>query len=322
MLRLVLLGLISSVHAGQNPPAGALVVGNGGQYRTIQSAVDSAGPGKTIFVQPGTYNEQVFVQKKDITIMGASSSPESYGGNRVTLTYGLGADKAGNNDKSGTLRVHGDGFRLYNVNVVNSRGKGIQALALSAYGDQMGIYGSSFSGFQDTILSEKGHHIFVKTRIIGATDFIFGMHALAWFEHCDIKVLPAQKGFITGRPINSMGNTKTECCTASGRDSPSNPSWYVINKSDIHGDGVTAGAYYLGRPWRDYARVTFQNSKLGAVINKDGWSKWNQVCSHHFAAITSCLTWFRGTTVSLVPPLASSTTLAQARPPRERSDAY
>lgn len=38
---------------------------------------------------------------------------------------------------------------------------------------------------------------------------------------------------------------------------------------------MTDGAYYLGRPWREYARVVFQNSALSAVINDEGWRIWN-----------------------------------------------
>lgn len=38
---------------------------------------------------------------------------------------------------------------------------------------------------------------------------------------------------------------------------------------------MSAGAYYLGRPWRPYARVVFQNTALSAVINGEGWRIWN-----------------------------------------------
>lgn len=64
---------------------------------------------------------------------------------------------------------------------------------------------------------------------------------------------------------------------ANGRDSDSNPSYYVINNSRVQaapGQSVTRGAYYLGRPWRNYSRVVFQNSQLGAVINQAGWRVW------------------------------------------------
>ena len=38
---------------------------------------------------------------------------------------------------------------------------------------------------------------------------------------------------------------------------------------------VPAGAFYLGRPWREYARVVFQASSLSSVINTAGWHIWN-----------------------------------------------
>jgi pectinesterase len=199
-LSTALLALISTASAGANPPAGALVVGQGGQYKTVQQAVNAAKPGQTIFIKSGTYREQVWVKKDKpkITIIGQSSSDASYKGNTVTITGNLAQDnpKGSNNDQTGVLRAHGDNFRLYNVNLVNTRGKGSQALALSAYGNKQGYYGCQFKGYQDTILSQEGHHLFVNSLIEGATDFIFGQKAQSWFENVDIKV--TAPGFITG----------------------------------------------------------------------------------------------------------------------------
>lgn len=65
--------------------------------------------------------------------------------------------------------------------------------------------------------------------------------------------------------------------TANGRDSSSNPSYYVIDKSTVaaaSGQSVAAGSYYLGRPWRNYSRVVFQNTNLSNVINGAGWHVW------------------------------------------------
>lgn len=42
------------------------------------------------------------------------------------------------------------------------------------------------------------------------------------------------------------------------------------------GHNVPEGAYYLGRPWRPYARVVFQNSEMSSVINPEGWRVWNE----------------------------------------------
>ncbi|CRK45239.1 hypothetical protein BN1723_016498, partial [Verticillium longisporum] len=66
--------------------------------------------------------------------------------------------------------------------------------------------------------------------------------------------------------------------TANGRDSSSNPSYYVFNNCNIaaaSGNSVSAGAYYLGRPWGAYSRVVFQKTTISSVINSAGWSVWN-----------------------------------------------
>lgn len=38
---------------------------------------------------------------------------------------------------------------------------------------------------------------------------------------------------------------------------------------------MSNGAYFLGRPWRNFARVVFQRTELSKVINSDGWAIWN-----------------------------------------------
>lgn len=66
--------------------------------------------------------------------------------------------------------------------------------------------------------------------------------------------------------------------TANGRPSSTDVSYYVINKSSVStSESSTAGSgtAYLGRPWSEYARVCFQNTVLGAVINSAGWEIWS-----------------------------------------------
>ncbi|KAK7428415.1 hypothetical protein QQZ08_005034 [Neonectria magnoliae] len=249
------------VAARTTPPSGAIVVAEAdGDFTSIQAAVNSISSSDAIiFVQPGTYKEQVLIPDTvgALTIYGYTEDDQDYSKNQVTLTHNLGADEAGNNDASGTLRAKNDGLKIYNINIVNSRGKGVQAIALSAYGSEQGYYGCQFTGYQDTLLSNQGNHYFHGSYIEGATDFIFGQEAIAWFESCTIGV--SGKGYIT----------------ASGRDSEDNPSWYVINNSTVKAlSGVDEGATYLGRPWRTFARVVFQNSDLGSVVNSAGWLPW------------------------------------------------
>lgn len=247
-------------------PSGALVVGSGQKYTTISKAVSALSSTTTneqvIFIQPGTYKEQVYIPalKGPLTIYGSTSDTTSYSANQVTITSGYGLDSKSTDDETGTLRVWTQNFKLYNVNVKNTRGQGSQALALSAYAANQGYYACQFTGYQDTVLAQQGTQLFAKSYIEGATDFVFGQHAQAWFEQCHFGVVAASLGYVT----------------ASGRSSNDN-GYYVINKGTIAaavGNTVPAGAYYLGRPWGAYARVVFQDTSMTNVINAKGWSVW------------------------------------------------
>ena len=126
---------------------------------------------------------------------------------------------------------------------------------------RQGYYACALYGYQDTLLSNLGTQLYAKSYIEGATDFIFGQRAQAWFENCDFGVVSAATGWIT----------------ASGRFS-NDSGWYVINRSRVAaapGNTVGDGVYYLGRPWRNFARVVFQNTELSKVINPAGWVIWN-----------------------------------------------
>lgn len=109
------------------PPAGCVhVAKSGGQYTSVQAAVDSlsttAEGTQCLFVDQGTYTEQVYVgpRRARLTIYGYTADDRSAAGNRATVTFSRDAKSAGNNDKSGTLRVAAAGARVYNLNVVNS----------------------------------------------------------------------------------------------------------------------------------------------------------------------------------------------------------
>lgn len=253
-----------------SPPSGALTVGSSGDYSTIQDAVDaldsSTSTAQTIFIYQGTYEEQVVVPaiSSELTIYGYSESEGSYSGNTVTITAGKSQDDGLDNDGTATLAIHSSAnIKVFNLNVVNSFGEGSQAVALSAYGTgNQGYYGVSLKGFQDTLLAQTGNQIYANSYIEGATDFIFGQQAAAWFQGCDLRVASTSLGYVT----------------ANGRDSSSGTSYYVINESTVaaaSGASVSSGAIYLGRPWRNYARVVFQNTELSDIINAAGWSVWN-----------------------------------------------
>jgi pectinesterase len=61
----------------------------------------------------------------------------TYKDNAVTITHSLNASVAGSDEKSSTVDVTSANFKMYNINVVNSFGKGSQVkntLSLKAFG--------------------------------------------------------------------------------------------------------------------------------------------------------------------------------------------
>ncbi|GAA5889269.1 hypothetical protein JCM6882_000691 [Rhodosporidiobolus microsporus] len=261
-------------------PSGAVVVAQdgSGEFATIQAAVDSGAT--SIFVQPGTYEEQVYVEGDGVAIYGYTENSDTFAGNQVVLTHSLSANDAENNDATGTLRVHGNDFKLCetlpapslssaaltsggadNVDVVNSYGKGSQALALSAYGERQGFYGSRFYGYQDTILTNEGTQYFSRCYVEGATDFIFGQRARSFFDHSTLAIVGM--GYIV----------------APGRDSEDGAGLYVFNSCSIEQAASApedlTGQAYLGRPWRNYARAVYKYCSISSVINAAGWKVWN-----------------------------------------------
>lgn len=64
----------------------------------------------------------------------------------MTITYNLSQANGLSNDGTATLRAGIANLSVYNINIVNTYGKGSQAVAVSAQGDKQGYYGVSFKG--------------------------------------------------------------------------------------------------------------------------------------------------------------------------------
>lgn len=58
--------------------------------------------------------------------------------------------------------------------------------------------------------------------------------------------------------------------TAQGRSNSNESNGFVFKESLVIGTGLS----YLGRPWRDYARVIFYNTNLSNIIEPSGWDSW------------------------------------------------
>jgi len=114
--------------------AATLTVGSGGQFKTIQEAVDAAKPGDTVLVAPGTYIENVVVSKP-LTITGAATVQAADSSKDVFLITSPGVHVDGLTITGGETGVHVAGvascvitniaahrnvFAVYLANVTNS----------------------------------------------------------------------------------------------------------------------------------------------------------------------------------------------------------
>lgn len=250
-----------------SPPSGCISVGSGKTYATLTLALASLSTTSTtaqcIFIYAGTYTEQVTINARSaaLTIYGYTTDTTSYTSNVVNIQHSASlASGYASDQATATINNLAANCKIYNINIKNTYGSGSQAIALAAYNSQQGYYGVGLYGYQDTLLAQTGTQVYGKCYILGAVDFIFGQHAIAWFDQCDIRV-------------SAPGTV-----TANGRASSSDVSYYVINKSSVSAatsSTAGTGTVYLGRPWSEYARVCFQNTVLSAVINGAGWEIWS-----------------------------------------------
>ncbi|KAE8152972.1 pectinesterase [Aspergillus avenaceus] len=240
-------------------PSGCLTVGTSGNYTTIDAALGSLGSSTSdacIFIESGVYHEQLTVDYAGrLTWYGETTEPDTYQENTVTINHTISSPEAGSLAASATVNIKSDLFSMYNINIVNGYGSGAQAVALLANADQIAFYGCQFLGYQDTLYARSGRQYYVKSKIEGAVDYIFG-DASAWITQCDIV-------------SNGPG-----AITASSRETTSDTAWYAIDHCNVQG---TSGAdltaeVYLGRPWRILARVIYQYSSLSDIINPKGWT--------------------------------------------------
>ncbi len=231
-----------------------------GEFTNVQAAIMSVPMGYAtnpvvIHIRPGAYKEQLYVQreKRFFHLRGEDAA-------RTILTFDLHANVPGPDGKPiGTFRtastyIDAEDFTAENLTFANSAGPVGQALAIRIDGDRAVFRNCRFLGWQDTILVNRGRQYFENCYIEGHVDFIFG-GATCWFEQCQIYCL--RDGYITA---------------ASTPDT--NEFGYVFNACDI--SGAAGVKTYLGRPWRDFAAVTFLNTRMSEVVRPVGWHNWNK----------------------------------------------
>jgi pectinesterase len=246
-------------------------------YRSVQEAVMAACPNETIHLRPGVYFEPVSVpkEKRGLRLIGEDATRTMITFCRAAHTLNADGKPYGTSD-SASVVIHADGLRMEHITFENSAGRGRhvgQAVAIKIFSNDLTFRHCRFLGWQDTLYATgRGRQLYQDCYIEGDVDFIFG-HAAAVFEKCQIHSKGA--GYIT----------------AQARDTEKEIGGYVFRECNLTAaSDVAAGTVYLGRPWRDYARVVYINCTMGAHIHPAGWDNWrnpNREKTAFFAEIGS-----------------------------------
>ncbi|MGV2884888.1 pectinesterase family protein [Paenibacillus taichungensis] len=275
---------------------GYLVAADGsGDFPSIQAAIDAI-PADctekyTIRIKPGTYVEKLHIEKAMVHLVGA-------GADQTIITYDDYALKKFPNGElyhtfhSYTAFIGADDFTAEGLSFINSAGPGRevgQALAVYVDGDRAAFRHCRFIGHQDTIFTgpmpehpidrsffggprdgaerRKLRQYYEDCYIEGDVDFIFGS-ATAVFQGCEIFAknrlsdVAAAEGEVNG--------------WITAASTPEDARYgYVFIDCDLTSNAPPQSVY-LGRPWRNHAKVCFLNCWMGAHVKQEGWHNWNK----------------------------------------------
>ncbi len=263
-------------------------VGENGDYHTIREAVEAV-PYDTpaiIRISEGVYKERLFIEKKDITLIGE-------GKEKTIITQSAGAlDFLEDGTKRGTFRtwtmfLTGKNVKLSQMTVENTAGWGSkvgQAVAIYSDADHVFMEDMCIRSRQDTLflsplpvverfnkgffgprmlLDRKNTRQYYKNcEILGDVDFIFG-GADAVFDDCRITVMNRDKdinGYVTA-PSENVGDLG-----------------FVFRNCIIDGEeGMEKETVFLGRPWRPTGSTTFLSCRYGTIIHPLRFCEWSEL---------------------------------------------
>lgn len=234
-----------------------------GDFTTVQAAINAVPDYRKnetiIFVRNGVYKEKLILpgSKTNVRLIGEDWK-------NTILTFDDFASKKNRfGEEIGTTGstsffIFGDGFRAEDLTFENSSGPVGQAVAVRVDGDRVMFQHCRFLGFQDTLYphGEKSRQYYKDCYIEGTTDFIFGW-STAVFEDCTIF-------------CKTGGHYVTAASTPEG-----NAYGFVFLNCRITGD-APANSFYLGRPWRPFAKTVYINCFMDKHITPEGWHNWNK----------------------------------------------
>jgi pectinesterase len=270
-----------------------------------------------IHIAPGTYHEHLDITEPYVALIGAGPDETiitgDLGGYEI-LADGL---------KRGTFRtqtvfVHTHDFTARDLTIENAAGPGHiagQAIALYADGDRLYFENVHLKGFQDTLFTGplppkeverggfrgplehapriNGWQYYRKCTIEGSIDFIFGS-ATAYFEECTLVSRDEywdsalRNDELRNKNLANAESTQIKDAPpvrgyVTAASTPEGQKYgYVFADCTFTGD-CPAESCYLGRPWREFARVVLIRCSIGSHIRPEGWHDWGKEAAHETA---------------------------------------
>ena len=262
-----------------------LHVGSNGDFITITEALQAVPyhTKATLHIAEGIYEEKIFCEKKNITLIGA-------GMNKTIIKWNDYAFKAHpDGRKYGTFRSYtaffaGRVVTVKDLSILNTSGDNkVAGQAIAAYVDAEVAHFANvqIESYQDTLfcaplpdqereiggfLGPRVHtprhfsfQFYHHCKIAGNVDFIFGGGDVL-FHECEIiskSLEPTSIGYVAA---------------PSGKKERAG---FVFTKCQFSAIDCEKGSVYLARPWRKEGKMTLLNCYLDTHIHEAGWSAWN-----------------------------------------------
>lgn len=159
-----------------------------------------------------------------------------------------------------------EGFILQDICIQNTAGpEKHQAVALRIVGDKSVINRCRLDAYQDTLYAHANRQYYRDCLISGTIDYIFGNAAIV-LQNCKI---------VAKKPLKSQKNM----VTAQGRTDPNQNTGIsihgceIVPSEDLQPVQISFPSY-LGRPWKEFARVVVMQSYIADHIDPAGWYIW------------------------------------------------
>ncbi len=258
---------------------------------SLQTAIDRLpddGIPALLRLEPGVYTEKVEIRRPHTTLIGAGADATRLTWADAATALHPDGQKRGT-FRSYTLLVLAADCHLRGMTIQNAAGPREsvgQCIALFADGDGFTCEDCTLLSHQDTLFTaplppkealpggflgptqllprNPQRQTYRRCVIKGDVDFIFG-GAAAWFEDCDIVCV---NGYTDGRIPSGYA---TAASTPEGQR-----YGYVFHRCRFTGENVPEASFYLGRPWREYAKTILLDCHIGSHIRPEGWHDWGK----------------------------------------------